>query len=360
MISEISILTEGPGRFLSVGIKDADKDCMELRMIGSIYDSMIIRPSLSECKDGLRLNYEVTDCSSLEEYMESGKLSGEDIYSFMLALNRAVGIMAGYLMGEENLLLDKRYIFTDRIDNTLRFCPIPDAGMGGSLSPDKEGSYEQGTGSMFTGLLAALTAHADLDDPAALRMCAAMLKEAEKAECRIYDLMNVLMAERKSRETAGEQTGFKKPLTRAKPAAINDRKIVKDSGEMEDPETAQTEYRSGFKLKDLDEIRLDPEKEFMEDKPVSESYETSENETETVMDEEDAVNAEGPRTEKGSIRAAAVRILMTQAIMAAALAAVYVLKGMDTVVRILPLYAILSACTALYFTIDLLMAKRQR
>ena len=51
---------------------------------------------------------------------------------------------------------------------------------------------------------------------------------------------------------------------------------------------------------------------------------------------------------------------MTQAIMAASLAAVYVLKGMDTVVMILPLYAILSVCTALYFTIDLLMAKRQR
>ena len=47
MISEISILTEGPGRFLSIGIKDAAEDCMELRMMRSIYDSMIIRPSLS-------------------------------------------------------------------------------------------------------------------------------------------------------------------------------------------------------------------------------------------------------------------------------------------------------------------------
>ena len=98
----------------------------------------------------------------------------------------------------------------------------------------------------------------------------------------------------------------------------------------------------------------------MEDSHVLESYETSENETETIMDEGDAKNAEKPRTERGSIRAAAVRILMTQIIMAAALAAVYVLKGMDTVVMILPLYAILSACTALYFTIDILMAKRQR
>ena len=199
MISEISILTDGPGRFLSIGIKDAAEDCMELRMMRSIYDSMIIRPSLSEYKGGLRLNYEVTNCISLEEYMDSGKLSGEDIYSFMLALNRAAGIMTGYLMGEENLLLDKRYIFTDRIDNTLRFCPIPDAGRDENLRPDRDGAHEQGTGSMFTGLLAALTAHVDLNDPAALRMCAVMLKEAEKAECRIYDLMNVLMAERKNR-----------------------------------------------------------------------------------------------------------------------------------------------------------------
>ena len=360
MISEISVLTEGPGRFLSVGIKDAAEDCMELRMIGSIYDSMIIRPSLSEYKGGIRLNYEVTDCISLEECLTSEKLDGEDIYSFMLALNRAAGIMTGYLMGEENLLLDKRYIFTDRIDNTLRFCPIPDAGRDGSSRPDREGPHELGTGSIFTGLLAALTAHVDLNDPVALRMCAVMLKEAEKAECRIYDLMNVLMAERKNRETAGEQTGFKKPLIRPKAVAVNDTRTAKDSGETENPETTQTEYRSGLKLKDLDEIRLDPEKEFMEDKHVLGSYETSENETDTIMDEENAVNEERPRTEKGSIRAAAARILMTQAIMAAALAAVYVLKGMDTVVRILPLYAILSACTALYFTIDLLMAKRQR
>lgn len=360
MIGEISILTEGPGRFLSIGIKDAAEDCMELRMMRSIYDSMIIRPSLSEYKGGLGLNYDVTDCISLEEYMDSDKLSGEDIYSFMLALNRAAGIMAGYLMGEENLLLDKRYIFIDRIDNTLRFCPIPDAGRDESLTPDRETPHEQGTGSMFTGLLAALTAHVDLNDPAALRMCAVMLKEAEKAECRIYDLMNVLMAERKNRETAGEQTGFKKPLTWAKAVAVNDTRTVKDSSEMEDPETAEAGYRSGLKLNDLDEIRLDPEKEFMEDKHDLGSYETSENETDTIMDEGNAGNAERPRTEKGGIRAAAVRILMTQAIMAAALAVVYVLKGMDTVVRILPLYAILSACTALYFTIDLLMAKRQR
>lgn len=360
MIGEISILTEGPGRFLSVGIKDAAEDCMELRMMRSIYDSMIIRPSLSEYKGGLGLNYDVTDCISLEEYMDSDKLSGEDIYSFMLALNRAAGIMAGYLMGEENLLLDKRYIFIDRIDNTLRFCPIPDAGRDESLTPDRETPHEQGTGSMFTGLLAALTAHVDLNDPAALRMCAVMLKEAEKAECRIYDLMNVLMAERKNRETAGEQTGFKKPLTWAKAVAVNDTRTVKDSSEMEDPETAEAGYRSGLKLNDLDEIRLDPEKEFMDDKHVLGSYETFENETETIMDKENAENAKRPRSEKGSVRAAAARILMTQAIMAAALAAVYVLKGMDTVVRILPLYAILSACTALYFTIDLLMARRQR
>lgn len=359
MISEISILTEGPGRFLSIGIKDAAEDCMELRMMGAIYDGMIIRPSLSEYKGGLGLNYEVTDCISLEEYMGSGKLSAEDIYSFMLALNRAARIMAGYLMGEENLLLDKRYIFIDRIDNTLRFCPIPDAGIDESLRPYREGPSEQRTDSMFTGLLAALTAHVDLNDSDALRMCAVMLKEAEKTKCRIYDLMNVLMAERKNRETAGEQTGLKNPSTWAKPAAINDSKTVKDSSEMEDPGTAEAGYRSGLKLNDLDEIRLDPEKEFMDDKHVLGSYEAFENETETIMDKGNAENAKMPRSEKRSVRAAAVRILMTQAIMAAALAAVYVLKGMDTVVRILPLYAILSACTALYFTIDLLMAKRQ-
>ena len=362
MISEISILTEGPGRFLSIGIKDAAEDCMELRMIGSIYDSMIIRPSLSEYKGGIRLNYEVTDCISLEEYLTSEKLGGEDIYSFMLALNRAAGIMTGYLMGEENLLLDKRFIFTDRIDNTLRFCPIPDAGRDGSSRPDREGPHELGTGSIFTGLLAALTAHVDLNDPDALRMCAVMLKEAEKAECRIYDLMNVLMAERKNRGGAEEQYSFNKPLSRQKAVSLSEGKgkPVRDGSGTESRETEQTEYRSDFSLEDMDDIRLDPEKEFMEDKHDLESYVISENETETIVDEGDAGNAERPRTEKGSIRAAAVRILMTQAIMAAALAAVYVLKGMDTVVMILPLYAILSVCTALYFTIDLLMAKRQR
>ncbi len=373
------INSDSGGRFLNIIPDDKVFENMELRLIDSIAEEHILKPSTGIDGENKLLCYKLTGLISLEEYLSTVTTGEKEIYAIFSELEKTADILSGYLMGEENILLDKDCIFVDKLDKSLRFCVYPEA--------------EKELAARFRDLIAALIAHTDIEESGVLRQCAAMMKEANKENCRTYDIMDALLAERMERK--GKETLGAERTKDIKDNAENERyKAVSFDAEdkfFKNNQAAQAafkgssrmaddkEYKSFLGMEDLDDMSLES-LGFGETKIVSDDKDRiSANSVLTPQDELNAVpkenkkifwahrkknksenNPKKPKEEQDNNpkAAAAMRVIITQIIMLIGLAVVFLLKGMPNVINVLPIYAILSVCSALYFSIDLINFKK--
>lgn len=359
MDHETEIITESSGRYLAV-YTDADMEDYELKMLCAVKAESLIRPIVNVHNSSRVLSFDITGLISLEEAMNGSDQYKISIEEFMIQLNNAVKTLDGYLLSERNLLLDKGYIFVDKSDAKLRFCAYPNA------------AEQSEHNKKLKELLKELMINADEEDAWSIRLCLRMLKAAAKKNCMLHDLMNEIILCRKDlsfKDTKGkertERTGTAGQLsynTADTEGCCNGRNetgsdIHERSNGCSEPEE---NIMNGLNENDIDEpYEHKKEYEYGYGYNEAERDGRSPYSVKDLVDDDEYEPSEREKQDKDNTGGIKIKILTAELILLAGLIAVFLMKGMSTVIKMLPIYVILSACTALYFIIGYAAEKRR-
>lgn len=387
MDHETEIITESSGRYLAVHT-DADIDDYELKMLCAVKDDSLIRPIVNVYNGNRALSFDITGLISLTEAMNESEQYKISIEEFMIQLNNTVSTLDGYLLSERNLLLDKGYIFVDKSDEKLRFCAYPKA------------AEQSEHNKKLKELLTELIINADEEDAWSIRLCLRMLKAAAKKDCMLHDLMNEIILCRKDlsfKDTKGKE-GNERIGTAGQPSyntpdtegsychgegeaksgmqeryynhSESEENIMNGLNENNTDESYEheKEYEYGYGYNEAErEGRSDNFYEAYESareinrkhkEPEYNSTYRSPYSVKDLVDDKRYELSERKKQDKDNTCGIKIKILTAELILLAGLIAVFLMKGMSTVIKMLPVYVILSACTALYFIIGYAAEKK--
>ena len=289
-MTNVSIKNESDGRYLTASLSE-DFPEFEMQMINSLSGKSILKPMQVFSEGNTCCSYNITDCWSFEDYFHGKKLLADDIRSMVIQLNDASRMLIDHLLSEKNLLLGKGCIFIDKKDETLRFC----------VHPDTDNNFTGSLQLFFGNLLT----FADIEDTEALRLCTRLYREACRESCRMYDLMNAVILDRKKDKNAPSDT------------------------------SAQDNYHA---------VRSDIEDADLLWSNDSSCGTAADSKSSSLPDQAAQNNTLPEEPGSGIIS----RILLPQIIILLGLGIIYMTRGLSVVIRILPIYGIFAACLLVY------------
>lgn len=363
MNENMIIRNENEARYLLIKVHTeedgTDYDSMGLGMLSAISGENLLKPQIIYKKSDIYLRYEITDLRSLKEYFSEKRLAYEDITEFMIQLNNAAHILREFLLSENELLLDEDTIFIDRKDGRFIFCASTD---------------EDGRKNIFEALMKSLLLAADIPDDRAIILSAKLFKESLKPDCRIYDLMNTISEDRMHASGSKRMSGSER-IHNAKKEQLDDwLKTEKESAESSTDngndgyrtwfkETEREDllynagdtYKSPYSIKEIDDLDIDSDIDYENGRYTESLLKENEDGAHTAVEGDIS-----DKKDKHKKNALIPKLAAAQFIMLAGLIVVYLLRGMSTVVKCLPIYAILAVCTALYIIIGWLADNRKK
>lgn len=341
MTERYELTNESKGRYLNLPVTE-EPDEFEMGMLMKICGDTMLSPKLIFNEDKSFMSFDISDCVSLKQYLAEQPIKEEDIVFFIAQLKNAADITDKFLLGEENLRLNPEMIFVDKISRGFKFC----ASFSSNMETDENESVKE--------IMKCFLLAADINDERALKLCVRLYREAERDGCRIFDLINEVLKDRVLSEN------LKKNIAQ----------IKKDVGRASEQSISATEEEPDLSVnyRDIDKNFID--NNAGEDR-YSGIYPDKANINLADLDEEGYENIynSDPSTENGTEKTAdkenksadmLIKIIITQAIMFAGIAAVTVFKGMSTAIKILPIYAILAVCTVLYIIIGEWAERRKK
>lgn len=358
-MDEISIKNESSGKFLIVSSL-MDETEFEMEMIENISAKNILKPVYIYEDEKKCCSYNITGCMSFGDYISEKSFSVDDIRAILIQINNAVKCMLAYLLGEDNLLLRGDCIFVDKVSKSLKFCAYPGSSR----------SFSWRLGQIMESLLLSV----DTEDFEAVNLCVRLYRVAADPESHMYDVINTVLDtkaidKKDFPNQAQNHTGSSseintlnmaknnisaKASTQPKSTANSKassifRSVATRGASKTKPsltvEAAQTpeqvsdiikedQPEQGINLMDLDDLDMD-------------AYED---------DEEDGGSGHAGF---GKPRNILISLIIGEGILMAAMVLLFVLRGMGTVVRMLPLYLILAVCMAIYIVVQNISRKKK-
>lgn len=134
----------------------------------------------SERQDGssLSLQYEITSKQPLSRIMERGNIKAEELRGLILDILRSVEGSKKYLLEEDDIVLDKDYLYVDTVSIRVGLCLLP--------------GYNKPLDKQLRQLLLELPACMDSEDSDAVVLAYSLYSEASKEDYVLGDLIKVL------------------------------------------------------------------------------------------------------------------------------------------------------------------------
>ena len=333
------IENESGGKYLYIETT-AERDGFESKMAESVISENIITPNLIYAYGGMCLEYNITGLVKLDEYLSGLKLSSMDITRLIAQIEQCVNTIKNYLLSETDLLFDADYVYVDAAGATVKFCIVPDYG----------GNFEHELKLLINKLLI----HIDAEDDKTLRLGYRLFRAVSDDDCKLHDLMTVLK---------GSETGATRHHADLSANPTADSFVT---GNIQAGGKAEAALQFGDTDAGYSDI-FDLDTETARQQDFREAHESTygggigakslQAETSTIYDdygeEEDVVK---PR---GLLKETLTGLLVSQAILIGVAAAVFLLKGRASVMRLIPVYLVIALCLTVYYVISFCIKRRQ-
>ena len=156
----------------------------------------IIKMEIGYENENTILKYDISNMTSLENYIKSNKLHIKD-YAFILnSLDEVLAHIENYLISENSILLEINCIFYDDINNKLYFIVVP------NLKADF--SFE------LSKLLIRLLRFVDIEDKEAMTLAYRLFVKSSKENYTINDLLEVINENKKTVEASYDTFSYEK------------------------------------------------------------------------------------------------------------------------------------------------------
>lgn len=379
------------GRYLYVESEFAEGS-FEERMISSIASGSLLVPAAAFRKGRNCLEYNITGLTGLMSILKQRAVSASDMTNILTQTFAAVENAGNYLLSEDNLLMDIDCIYFDSVRNSLCFCAVP----------EQQGGFARG----LRQLLSELLGHIDINDSRALRIGFKLMRSMSAEEFRLHDALKSLEDEHVfgEQEMYRENTGTSKTVMKMQdlhmsediavsPDSASDRRdIVLQTAPLPETNTAWNEnIRAGISHADS-KAQENPDSFYKRgaaaygDSINKNNHERdhigSQSERMRYFGEDNDVDAHVPMTgqrddnehgeqytdeaepemagqEKGhGIRSAFTGFIISQAVLAAAAAAIYLVKGSAAMQRLIPVYIVIAVCLTLYHAVGFFISAR--
>lgn len=305
MNEEYKVVNEAGGRYLILPVPE-NPDELEMGMLMKLSGDAVLSPKLLFDEGKSYMSFDISDCIGFKGKIAEKTLTESDIVMYVAQLKNAADTLNKYLLGDENLLLDPDVMFVDKISSELKLC----AYFSSDIKNEKNTYIRRIAHEFLLGI--------DINDDKVVRLCMKLYREAQKDECSLFDLINEVIRDRSCPEPSVSKVAIE-------PEAAMKEDIYKESDSVKTP----------INITDLDRDSYDD--------IYGDSNEAEDENTSMQYSESDA-----SKNTPGDVL---IKIIITQTIMLAGIAAVAIFKGMPIALRILPVYAILAVCTILYFLI---------
>lgn len=327
------------GRYLYVESEFAEGS-FEERMISSIASGSLLVPAAAFRKGRNCLEYNITGLTGLMSILKQRAVSASDMTNILTQTFAAVENAGNYLLSEDNLLMDTDCIYFDSVRNSLCFCAVP----------EQQGGFARG----LRQLLSELLGHIDINDSRALRIGFKLMRSMSAEEFRLHDALKSLEDE----HVFGEQEMYRENTGTSKP-------VMK----MQDLHRSEDIAVSPSCMPDVRDmaVQTDPLPEMMrsfgEDNDVNDHVSAVKGRADSECLEQytDEAETEMVGQEKGhGIRSAFTGLIISQAVLAAAAAAIYLVKGSAAMQRLIPVYIVIAVCLTLYHAVGFFISAKNR
>lgn len=357
-MNEINLKKDSSGQYLIVRAPGEEKG-FEMGMIENLKAKNILKP-MYVYENGIKCcSYNVSGCFSLGEYL-AGKVFGlDDLKAIIVQMDAAVRCMLNYLLGEDNLLMRDDCIFVDKNTKALKFCVFPGDGR----------RFSSGLGKILGKMLLSV----DINDTDAVNLCLKMYKAACEPDSRLHDVLNAMHLENKTINTRPVFDGRS-----AKDSSAKSRGTFQPNAPEKARDTLQAkntaQAKNATKLKNSsDETKLkgksiNPFKSLMQaqakinqDKSKEEAEGEAQGEAQNEdinmvdlddldIDDYDDFDEIGEPSGDRSLKGTNVikHLLVGEIILFAFFVVLFVIKGLNTALRTLPLYVFLAVCLGVY------------
>lgn len=331
------------GRYLYIQ-QEAEDNGFEFKMAASLVSDCIIAPAQVYAHGDLCHEYCITGLKELEEYLSGISLHSGDIIRLLAQTEQSVNTVKNYLLSEADLLINTDYIYVDAEKGLLKLCIVP----------GYNGDFEQGLKAFISRLLV----HIDAADDAALRLGFRLFKIISQAEFKLHDIISALRAP----EARAAEISIGPDSAEAYELDIDKlgQKLQYDGAPFYDAQSTQpyTPLRHTAEPADTvagineatagneyrDNVYTGRRQDYNES---GSAYDTQDNEPDTEAK---------PRN---ILKDTLGGLIVSQGILIAVAAAVFLLKGRAAVMRLIPIYLIIAACVTVYYVISFILKKRQ-
>lgn len=332
------IENESGGKYLYIETT-AERDGFESKMAESVISENIITPNLVYAYGGMCLEYNITGLVKLDEYLSGLKLGSMDITRLIAQIEQCVNTIKNYLLSETDLLLDADYVYVDAAGAAIKFCIVPDYG----------GNFEHELKQLINKMLI----HIDAEDDKTLRLGYKLFRAVSDDDCKLHDLMTVLK---------GSETGATRHHADLSANPTADSFVTGNIQAGGKAEAALQFGDTDAGYSDICDLGTETARQQDLDKPRESAYgggigaKPPQAETSTIYDDYGEEEEAKPR---GLLRETLTGLLVSQAILIGVAAAVFLLKGRASVMRLIPVYLVIALCLTVYYVISFCIKRRQ-
>lgn len=373
------------------------EESFEERMIASIKLGNILVPT-AVFKNGTRfLEYDITGLADFKTWISKRSLAAAEMISLITQIDAAVSNVRNYLLSEDNLMIDMDCIYVDNTGNQLCFCAVPE--------------FMCSFGRDLRKFTAEILTHININDSKALRIGFKLMQKITAEECRLHDMLEVF-GEADSNERSEMSTSVCESSVNDKQGGSQNSISVGAADNMlnstqsdildstadlssaafnwgADPAVNAPVYgavnapswndpagvySSAVSKSQLHSRAVQPDQRqpsFSSDSampydrqaagkasakaayPKNAGMDPTMDVSQTATGFDDNEDDEGTDSrEQPGLRGALIGLLISQAVLAAAAVAVYMIKGSVTMHRLLPVYAVIAICLVLYHGIS--------
>ncbi len=326
------------GKYLYIEAETAENG-FESRMAASVTGECLIAPQQVFAYGGMCLEYCISGLVSLEEYLSGVRLKSMDMVQLLAQIEQSVNTVKNYLLSEAELLINPDYVYIDAEQASIRLCVVP----------GYNGSFE----SELKLLVNRLLIHMDNDDADTLRLGFRLLKAVSAGDCRLHDIIDAVRIQGAAQTTScrakhGVKLIMPNEQTYEASAPDLDPADESDFGktEYEDSQYGSQYDRQYAKTAEYEQV---PSAETGSGDEVASFRRGAAGKNETDMKK--------PRSE---LRDTLTGLFISQGILIAAAAVIYLIKGRALMLRLLPIYLVIAICMTVYYAVSLIMKKRQK
>ena len=346
MISRIE--NSSGGKYLYIQ-QESEENSFETRMAASLVSDSIMTPAQVFAYGGMCYEYCITGLKELEEYLSGIRLHSQDLIRLLAQLEQSVNTVKNYLLSEADLLINTEFIYADEEKGLLKLCIVP----------GYNGDFEQGLKELISRLLI----HIDAADESVLRLGFRLFKTITQGEFKLHDIISALH----------------QPEARPVDAVQGFEGL--DEAELDMDKLGQKLQYDGLpRYADADKYTYVSSQQgvMQEREPYSADAETGEREYKgnayagnayTGMRQD--YNAAEPAADintdteheakpRSILKDTIGGLAVSQGILIAVAAAVFLLKGRTTVMKLIPIYIIIAACVTVYYIISFILKRRQQ